>query len=67
MLLCDVSEKLISVCLSDYGIDSAHYISSPSLSWDSMLKMTGIESEKINNIDVHLSLEKGVRSGVSYI
>ena len=29
--------------------------------------MTGIELEKINNIDVHLFLEKGMRGGVSYI
>ena len=32
-----------------------------------MLKMTGIHLEKINNIDVHLFLEKGMRGGISYI
>ena len=32
-----------------------------------MLKMTGIQLEKINNIDVHLFLEKGMRGGVSYV
>ena len=67
LLLCDVFEKFISVCLKDYGLDPSHYNSSPSLSWDSMLKMTGIQLEKINNIDVHLFLEKGMRGGVSYI
>ena len=44
-----------------------HYFSSPGLSWDAMLKMTGIQLEKINNIDVHLFLEKRMRSGISYI
>ena len=29
--------------------------------------MTGIQLEKINNIDVHLFLEKRMRGGVSYI
>ena len=29
--------------------------------------MTGIQLEKIHNIDVHLFLEKGMRGGVSYI
>ena len=29
--------------------------------------MTGIKLEKINNIDIHLFLEKGMRGGVSYI
>ena len=67
LLLCDVFENIISVCLKDYGLDPSHYISSPSLSWSSMLKMTGIHLEKINNIDVHLFLDKGMRGGVSYI
>ena len=29
--------------------------------------MAGIQLEKINNTDVHLLLEKGMRGGVSYI
>ena len=29
--------------------------------------MTYIQLEKINNIDVHLFLEKGMRGGISYI
>ena len=32
-----------------------------------MLKMTGIELEKINNIDIHLFIEKGMRGAISYI
>ena len=67
LLLCDVFEKFISVCLKDYGLDPCHYFSSPGLSWDAMLKMTGIRLDKVNNIDVHLFLEKGMRCGVSYI
>ena len=67
LLLCDVFEKFISVCLKDYGLDPSHYFSSPGLSRDSMLKMTDVELEKINNIDMHLFLEKGIRGGVSYI
>ena len=67
LLLCDVFEKFIGVCLKDYGLDPCHYFSSPGLSWDAMLKMTGIQLGKINNIDVYLFLEKGMRGGVSYI
>ena len=67
LLLCDVFEKFISVCLKEYGLDPCHYFSSPGLSWDVMLKMTGIRLEKINNIDIHLFLEKGMRGGISYI
>ena len=40
LLLCDVFEKFISVCLKDYGLDPCYYFSSPGLSWDTMLKKT---------------------------
>ena len=62
--LCDVFEKFISVCLKGYP---CHYFSSPGLSWDSMLRMTGINLEKIDDIDINLFLEKGLRGGISYI
>ena len=32
-----------------------------------MSKMTGIRLENINNVDVHLFLEKGMRGWISYI
>ena len=67
LLLCDVFEKFINVCLKDYCLEPCHYFSSPGLSWDAMLKMTGIELQKIDNIDMHLFLEKGIRGGISYI
>ena len=51
-----------------YSLDPSHYFSSPGLSWDAMPKMTGIKLEKINDIDVHLFIEKGMRGGgISYI
>ena len=43
LLLCDVFEKFVSVCLKDYGLDLCHYFSSPGLSWNSMLKFTGVK------------------------
>ena len=67
LLLADVFEKFIDTCLKFYGLDLCHYFSSPGLSWDAMLKMTGIELEKISNVDMYLFIEKGLRGGVSYI
>ena len=64
LLLCDVFERFIKTCLDYYSSDLCHYFSSPGLSWDEMLKMTGIKLEKINDIDIHLSIERG---GISYI
>ena len=43
LLLADVFEKFINTCLDYYRLDPCHYFSSPGLSWDAMLKMTGIE------------------------
>ena len=51
----------------DYGLGPCHYFSSLGLAWDAMLKMTGIKLEKINDIDMYLFLEKGMRGGISYI
>ena len=67
LLLCDVFEKFIDVCLKDYGLDPYHYFSTPRLSWDAMLKMTGIKLEKTNDIDMYLFLESRMRGGVSCI
>ena len=67
LLLADVSEKFINTCLDYYGLDPSHYFSSPGLSWDAMLKMTGIELELISDIDMHLFIEKAMRGGISYI
>ena len=50
-----------------YGLDPCHYFSSPGLSWDAIVKMTGVELEHIDDIDMHLFIEKGMRSGISYI
>ena len=47
LLLADVFEKFISTCLKFYELDPCHYFSSPGLSWDAILKMTGVKVEKI--------------------
>ena len=67
LLLADVFEKFISTCLDYYRLDTCHYFSGPGLSWDAMLKMSGIKLELISDIDMHLFIEKGMRGGVSYI
>ena len=67
LLLADVFEKFIDTCLKFYKLDTCHYFSSPGLSWDTMLKMTGVKLEKILHIDMYLLIEKGLRGGISYI
>ena len=67
LLLADVFEKFIDTCLKFYGLDLCHYFSSPGLSWDAMLKMTGVKLEKVSDIDMYLFIEKRLRGGISYI
>ena len=43
LLFADVFEMFINTCLEYYGLDPCHYCSSPRLSWDAILKMTGIK------------------------
>ena len=42
-LSVDIFEKFIGTCLNFYGYDPSHYFSSPGLSWDAMLKMSGLK------------------------
>ena len=67
LLSVNVFEKFIATCLKFYWLDPCHYFSSPGLSWDAMLKMTGGKLEKISESDKYLFIEKGLRGGISYI
>ena len=58
MLLADVFEKFIDTCLKFYGLDPCHYFSSPGLSWDTMLKMTGMRLKKLWTLTYTYSLKK---------
>ena len=61
LLLADVFEKFVNTCLEYYGLDPCHYFSSPGLSWNAIIQMTGIELELNSDIDMHLLTEKGMR------
>lgn len=50
-----------------YGIDPCHFYTSPGLSWQAMLKMTGVTLELMTDIDQILFIEKGIRGGISQI
>ena len=67
LLLADVFENFIDVSLKKYGLDPSHYITSPSLAFDAMLKMTKVILELLTDPDMYLFFERGVRGGVSMI
>ena len=49
-----------------YDLDPCHYFGAPGLSWDAVLKMTGVTLEKINDPYKYMFFEQGMRGGVSY-
>ena len=51
LLPVDVFENLRDVCLQYYGLDNAHNYSSPGLSWQTTLKIMGIELNLLSGID----------------
>ena len=67
LLLYDVFEKFINICVEYYELDPCPYFSISGLAWDAMLKMTGVDLRLINDIDKYLFFEKGMRGGVSCI
>ena len=66
-LLADVYETHRELCHKTYGLDPAHYITSPGLSWDALLKHTGVKLELLTDVDKYLFIEKGMRGGISRV
>ncbi|KAJ8972052.1 hypothetical protein NQ317_001522 [Molorchus minor] len=65
LLLADVFENFRERCLNTYGLDPAHYYTLPGYTWDCMLKHTNVKLEFLQDVDMLLFFEKGIRGGVS--
>ena len=67
LLLADVFENFRKVCQEKYGLDPAHYYTAPGLSWDALLKKTGVELDLLTDLDMHLFIERGMRGGITMV
>lgn len=65
LLLSDVFENFRDLCLDSYELDCAHYLTLPSFTFDAMLKHTKVELELLNDYNMYLFIEKGIRGGIT--
>ncbi len=67
LALADVFESFRNTCLASYQLDPAHYYTAPGLSWDAMLKITGVKLELLTDITMFQMIEHGIRDGICSI
>ena len=66
LLLADVFENFRDMCIKEYELDPAHFLSLPGLAWQVCLKKTNIELELLTVYDMLLMVEKGIRGGICH-
>jgi hypothetical protein len=67
LLLADVWESFRNTCYEYYNLDCCYYYTAPGLSFDAMLKHTGVELELFTDVDMYEFVESGIRGGLSQI
>ena len=66
LLLADVFENFRDMCIKEYELDPAHFLSLPGLAWQVCLKKTNIELELLTHYDILLMVEEGIRGGICH-
>ncbi|PKK63101.1 hypothetical protein RhiirC2_784010 [Rhizophagus irregularis] len=65
LLLADVWTAFRETSMKYYELDPSHYVSAPSLTWDAMLKYTGVKIELFTDMEMHDFAEKAKRGGIT--
>ena len=66
LLLADVFNNFRDMCLKEYELDPAHFLSLPGLAWQACLKKTNIELELLTDYDMLLMVEDGTKGGICH-
>ena len=65
--LSDVCESFRSLCLKEYQLDPAYFVSTPSLANEAMLKIKKAKIELLTDINMALMIKKGIRGGLTQV
>ncbi|KAJ8974519.1 hypothetical protein NQ317_000322 [Molorchus minor] len=65
MLLTSVFETFRETCHKTYKIDPGRHFTLPGYTWDCMLKYTGCKLETLQDVDMLMFIERGIRGGIS--
>ena len=66
LLLADVFNNFRDMCIKEYELGPAHFLSLPGLAWQACLKETNIELELLTDYDMLLMVEEGIRGGICH-
>ena len=67
LILADFFERFRHMCLTHYKLDPLHYYTTPGLSWDVALRMSGVNLELITDRIIYDLVDTSIRGGVSMI
>ena len=66
LLIADVFENFRDMCIKEYELDPANFLSLPGLAWQACLKKTNIELDLLTDYDMLLMVEEGIRGGICH-
>ena len=54
------------MCIKIYELDPAKFLSTPGLPWQVTLKKTKVKLDILTDINVLLTIEKGIKGGICH-
>ena len=66
LLLADVFDNFLNMCLKIYELDPAHFLSAPGLPWQTTLKKIKEKLNLLTDIGKSLMVEKCIRHGICH-
>ena len=60
----DVFENFRNMCIKEYKLDPANFLTAPGLAWQAFLKETRAKLELLRGINMLLMVENGITGGI---